>query len=351
MIWLKSIGYAVVIAFALYGAYELLPNSSDAENVFHLTDFGTVPYGRIGFQSFDAKNFKDLVNGGIDAEHRIAGAELVLPESASPENKVPAIVILHGSGGDWSGRGINTALYLSRRGIAGIAVDTFGSRNLRKTDDYLSRIKKAPIFTQVADALSALKALQDHPYIDTEKIGVMGFSFGAGATLYTQFEPIIENVLGKTGPRFSAYAMFYGGCMVDFEDFRVEGSPLMIALGRKDKTISIPACQTFQQKLQGLNVMVDLHVYEDAGHGWNNPSKMQQIEEGKFSTRDCMMYTDSSGASVEVNSGNSMDNPFTAVVGLSGCMTRGDNVNGFNPEVTMQSLSDLEQFLSAAWGL
>jgi len=53
-------------------------------------------------------------------------------------------------------------------------------------------------------------------------------SLGTGSTLYMMFEPVIENVLGKTGPQFSAYAMFYGGCSVQFEDFRVEGSPLLL---------------------------------------------------------------------------------------------------------------------------
>jgi dienelactone hydrolase len=97
-----------------------------------------------------------------------------------------------------------------------------------------------------------LLALQAHPFIDTERIGVTGFSLGAGSTLYMMFEPVIENVLGKDGPRFSAYAMFYGGCRVEFDDFRVEGSPLLIMMGEKDESMSIPGCREFQQRLQEI---------------------------------------------------------------------------------------------------
>ena len=144
---------------------------------------------------------------------------LVLPAGASADSKVPAVIILHGSGGDYTGRSVNLAMRLARNGIAGLAIDTFAARNLRTTDDYRERLDKAPIFTQMADALSALQELQNHPYIDVQKIGVTGFSLGAGSTLYMMFEPVIENVLGADGPRFSAYATFYGGCMVDFDDF------------------------------------------------------------------------------------------------------------------------------------
>jgi predicted esterase len=61
--------------------------------------------------------------------------------------------------------------------------------------------------------------------------------------------------------------MFYGGCMVESGDFRVEGSPLLIMMGGQDESMSIPACRKFQKRLQKLGVSVDLKVYETAGHG------------------------------------------------------------------------------------
>jgi dienelactone hydrolase len=290
------------------------------------------------------------MNAGAGAVSQTVGGTLALPDGASPDNKVPAMVILHGSGGDWSGRNVNMAMKLARNGVAGLAVDTFAARNLRSTDPYLARLQKAPIFTQMADALSALKALQDHPAIDQSRIGVMGFSLGAGSTLYMMFEPVIEHVLGKDGPRFSAYAMFYGGCRVDFEDFRVEGSPLLILMGEKDESMSVRACEAFRERLQGLGVDVELKVYEGAGHGWDNPYP-QAFQEGAIVTRDCLLKWMSDGTNIEMTTGHSVDTTIGAIRAFTTCGSDEGYTIGYNEYADRQSFIDLWQFLNRTWAL
>lgn len=340
----------MLLALAIYGAVQLWPSRDPIVNVYYATTFDRVPHGVVGFPSFNAKSGKDFRDGGANAVKQTTGGTLVLPDSASPDNKVPAMVILHGSGGDWSGRSVNLAMHLARNGIAGLAVDTFAARNLRTNDDYLERLDKAPIFTQMADALSALKALQSHPSIDTGRIGVTGFSLGAGSTLYMMFEPVIENVLGQDGPRFSAYAMFYGGCMVDFDDFRVEGSPLLIMMGEIDESMSIAGCEKFQARLQSMSVEVDLKVYEGAGHGWDNPYP-QEFEEGALVTRDCLMRWQEDGSNIEVTSGHSMDNAIGAMLALYKCAHSDGYTIGFNQLAYDRSMADLLEFLRRTWGL
>ena len=347
---LKRFAAAVLVLLAIYGAVSLWPTNDDVINVYYETTFDAVPFGVVGFPSFNAKSGKDFRDGGLNAVTQTTGGTLILPDSASPENKVPVMVILHGSGGDWSGRSVNLAMYLARNGIAGLAVDTFTARNLRTSDDYLERLEKAPIFTQMADALSALQALQSHSSIDTSRIGVTGFSLGAGSTLYMRFEPVIENVLGKDGPRFSAYAMFYGGCRVDFEDFRVEGSPVLIMMGEADESMSIPACEKFQDRLEGMGVDVELKVYAGAGHGWDNPYP-QKFVEGAYVTRDCLMRWNNDGSTVEMTSGRSMDNPIGAMLALSKCANDDGYTMGFNQQAFDQSRIDLMGFLARVWRL
>jgi dienelactone hydrolase len=350
MKWLKRTGFLLVLLLAIVGITKIWPANDPVVNIYFETSFDTTPYGVIGFQSFNAKNIKDFMNGGADAAWQTTGGTLVLPDSASPENRVPAVVILHGSGGDWSGRGVALAMKLARNGIAGLSVDTFTARNLRSTDDYLERLKKAPIQTQMADAMSALLALQDHPSIDTDRIGVTGFSLGAGSALYMMFEPIIENVLGKDGPRFSAYAMFYGGCQVEFEDFRIEGSPLLIMMGEKDESMSIPACAEFQQQLLDLGTEAELIVYPGAGHGWDNPFP-QQFMEGAVVMRDCVMRITSDGETIESTTGYSMDNGFSAIMAVNGCGHSDGYTMGYNQNASDQSVQDLLRFLRKTWRL
>jgi dienelactone hydrolase len=348
--WLKRTTFLLVLVLAGFGISNLWPTTDPVVNVYYETSFDRTPYGVIGFQSFNAKSIKDFRNAGADAVWQTTGGVLIVPDGASPTNKVPAVVILHGSGGDWSGRGPTLAMALARNGIAGLAIDTFTARNLRSTDDYLERLKKAPIQTQMADAMSALVALQDHPWIDNDRIGVTGFSLGAGSALYMMFEPIIENVLGKDGPRFSAYAMFYGGCQVEFEDFRVEGSPLLIMMGQNDESMSIPACKAFQQQLTDLDVDVEMIVYEGAGHGWDNPFP-QHFVEGAVVMRDCVMRISSDGDTTESTTGYSMDNGVGAIMAVNGCGHSDGYTMGYNENAARRSVEDLLRFLRQTWNL
>lgn len=350
MRWVRYAGLSIVGLLASYGALQLWPRSDPVVDVFYATDFAAAPYGVVGFESFNAKSGRDFMDGGANAVRQTTGGTLVLPDAASAENPVPAMVILHGSGGDWSGRSVNLAMHLARLGIAGLAVDTFTARNLRSTDDYMERLRKAPIFTQMADALSALIALQEHPYIDPERIGVTGFSLGAGSTLYMMFEPVVEAILGEDGPRFSAYAMFYGGCRVDFDDYRVEGSPLLIMMGEVDESMSIPACEKFRDRLRGMGVEVELIVYPGAGHGWDNPYA-QHFVDGAVVTRDCLMRWTKEGESIEVTSGHSMDSSIGAIRALASCSHRDGYTMGRNEAAFAQSLEDLHGFLSTTWDL
>ncbi len=348
MKWFKRGLIGAVAILAVVGAASLWPKNEAAVNVFFPTNWQDTPYGVVGFPTFNAMRAADFADGGAAAVRQTTGGTLVLPDAASAQNKVPAMVILHGSGGDWSGRSVNLAMYLARRGIAGLAVDTFAARNLRSTDDYIERLNKAPIYSQMADALSALQALQSHPYIDTDRIGVTGFSLGAGSTLYMMFEPVIENVLGENGPRFSAYAMFYGGCMVEFDDFRVEGSPLLIMMGEADESMSVPACESFQKRLRKMGVDVDLKVYPGAGHAWDSPSP-QEFQAGAWSTRDCRMRWTKNHKIIETTSGYSMDNAFGAFMALAQCATQDGYTMGFNENAYNTSQTDLLAFLNRVW--
>ena len=345
--WGRRAAVAIVLLLAAYGAWSLVPKSDPVVDVFHATDFSTAPEGIVGFPSFNASSGYHFL-AGADVVRQNSGGTLVLPPGASKENPVPAMVILHGSGGPWGGRSVNLAMHLAENGIAGFAVDTFTARELTKSDPYLDRLKKAPIHTQMADALSALQALQDHPFIDSDRIGVTGFSLGAGSTLYMMFEPVVENVLGKDGPRFSAYAMFYGGCMVDFDDFRVEGSPLLIMMGGKDESMSISACEAFQERLQGMGVDVRLEVYESAGHGWDNPEPQKFIE-GAVVTRDCLMHWKADGEIVESTTGHSMESTIGAIRAMSSCSHSEGYTMGYNADAFTKSREDLLEFLGEAW--
>ena len=329
----------------IYGAWKLTSQKESAVNVYLETDFTVAPDGIVGFPSWNASTAKELIEGPDFAEIKInGGGLLVLPPQASKETPVPAVVILHGSGGDWTGRSIYLANRLAKHGIAGFAVDTFVARNLRSTDDYFERLQKASIYTQIIDGFNALKALQQHPYIDGENIAVTGFSLGGGSTLYSMFEAVATGIVGKDGPRFSAYASFYAGCSLDFEEFEVEGSPVLIMMGEADESMSIERCEWFKNKLEQFEVDVEMAVYEGAGHGWEQPYP-QAFVPGAAITKDCLMLWTRNNEVVEQNSGYSVDKPWGAFRAFSNCSTREGYTMGLNEAAKEQSWLDFYAFL------
>lgn len=348
MRFLRLSGGLLVTLLALYGLWQLWPKSEPLLDVYYPADFSAGPDGVVGFPTWNAYSAREVMAGGRGSARQTSGGLLVMPPGASAENPVPAVVILHGSGGDWSGRSVYLANRLAKNGVAGFAVDTFVARNLRASDDYFERLRKAPIYTQIVDAMMALKALQDHPAIVPQQIAVAGFSLGAAAALYTMFEPINEAVLGEDGPRFSAYASFYAGCSFDVEDFRLQGGPVLLMMGEADESMSIPRCQWLQTKLVTHGVDAQLEVYPGAGHAWELPYP-QQFKPGAAVTKDCLITWTRDGDSIETTTGHSLDSPLGAILAFSQCSNRDGYTMGRNEAAMEQSWLDFIGFLRRTW--
>ena len=114
--------------------------------------------------------------------------------------KTPAVLILHGSGGV-DGRGAFYAKALQEAGIATLEITMFppGGRpkeGLRATMPY---------------AAAALKWLAGQPSVDGQRLGVMGFSWGGGMSLWMASETVQER-LGKDVPKPVAFAPLYPVC-------------------------------------------------------------------------------------------------------------------------------------------
>lgn len=345
----RALGGLLLVVLAGIGIFNLL-STEDIVQVYYPSDFSQAPEGIVGFPSWNAATAKELMAGPPSSSEQTSGGLLVLPPQASAANPVPAVVILHGSGGDWTGRSIYLANRLAKSGIAALAVDTFVARDLRPSDDYFTRLKKASIYTQIIDGFSALIALQEHPYIQGDKIAVTGFSLGAASSLYSMFEPVAESITAGDGPRFSAYASFYAGCSFDFEDFRVEGSPVLIMMGEADESMSIERCEWLQSKLQDHSVDVELEVYQGAGHGWEQPYP-QAFQPGAAVTKDCLITWTKAGESIEQSTGYSLDSTFGAIMAFSQCSHKDGYTMGLNVAAKEQSWQDFYSFLSNVWAL
>jgi 3-carboxy-cis,cis-muconate cycloisomerase len=119
---------------------------------------------------------------------------------AGATGKVPAVLILHGSGGV-DGRGAYHAKALQGAGIATLEITMFppGGR------------PRAGNRATMPHAVAALKWLAGRADVDAGRLGVMGFSWGGGMTVLMASE-LVQEQLGPDVPRPVAFAPFYPVC-------------------------------------------------------------------------------------------------------------------------------------------
>ena len=230
-----------------------------------------------------------------DARPTTGVGALFLPDEATPEHPVPAMVLLHGSGGITPGREMEYGTLLERHGIAAFVVNYYAPRGITDETPYMLRVLSVTEFDAVTDAYAALHLLASHPAIDGQRIGLMGFSYGGMATRIAMDERI-RRILAPHRHGFAAFADFYGPCFQDLGTQSVNGAPLLTLRGSADASNDLAACRQREAQLRALGVSVESHVYPGAGHAWEAQEERQLFEDAPY-VAGCTVYYDARGHS------------------------------------------------------
>jgi len=271
---------------------------------------------------------------------RSVRAQLYLPPGASASHKVPAVVLLHGSVGNYEERGYRYGLPLAELGVAVLVVETYASR----TDLATSFIGRALHITETmfdADAYAGLKALAARSDIDASHVALMGFSYGGMATTYA-LNDIIADRLDPNGPRFVAHVALYAPCIARFDDSRTTGAPLFMLYGGRDELIHADRCAEIARDLRGGGSAVTVVSYPNAVHQWDGEMKPRLI--GRH-LADCRFEVDRLGRVHEAKTGVSMSNPLMRGIVLASCTGDRPWPIGRDEAVVAKSNADLERFL------
>ena len=225
------------------------------------------------------------------------------PLIASTQNKVPAMVWVHGGPGGQSRMNFNPLIqYLTNSGYAILAVNNRGSsgygKNFYKMDDKNHGDK------DLQDCIWGKKWLQQQDYIDPEHIGIIGGSYGGYMTMAAMtFTPdefkAGVNIFGVTNwirtlksiPPFweaSRKALYNElGDPYSQDSIRLKKisplfhakqvkNPVMVLQGANDPRVLQVESDEIVAELKKNEIPVEYVIFEDEGHGFRK--KENQIK-------------------------------------------------------------------------
>ena len=252
-------------------------------------------------------NPSDLVNAEVIRYKSFDGLEipaiLYKPHQASKINKVPALVWVHGGPGGQSKVGYRALIqYLVNHGYAILAVNNRGSSGYGKTFYALDDQNHGE--DDLQDCVWGKKWLQDQDYINPDKIGIIGGSYGGFMTMAAMtFEPeefkVGVNIYGVTNwirtlrsiPAYweSTRKSLYNemGDPYTEDSLRLYNisplfhaknikNPVMVLQGANDPRVLQIESDEMVQEARNAGAYVEYVLFDDAGHGFIK--KEQQIE-------------------------------------------------------------------------
>lgn len=190
------------------------------------------------------------------ASVELAG-ELYRPPGNGP---FPAVVLLHPCSGRLAPRleQADAARYTAL-GYVLLAVDSFGARGI--SDGCTGGGASVDM---VMDAYGALLHLAALPFVDADRIALVGYSFGGSVALSAVAFDGPERLFDR---QFTTAIAYYPSC----PERAAVGVPTVILIGERDEWAPVRACREMMARRSGLGAPLRLVVYPEAHHAFNVP--------------------------------------------------------------------------------
>ena len=251
------------------GAITLLWHCATlAQTPIPMADFKSGPgNGLYSYASSTPATVVELIKPSSPISATTVQAQLQLPAGVAADAKVPALVIVHGSGGIYPEQISFWAKLLNEQGIAAFVIDVFNPRGVKATGEDQSQV---PFAADTADAFAALGMLASHPRIDPKRIAVMGFSRGGVTAVRSGVIPVIKGA-APAGLRFAAHvAVYSGGCAgilsVTAKPGTFSAEPMLFVHGDADDYAAMSDCRSYAQRISAAGTPTEFVVLPGAAH-------------------------------------------------------------------------------------
>jgi carboxymethylenebutenolidase len=192
-----------------------------------------------------------------------SGDETVQAQLYTPAGKgpFPAIIVIHEYWGlnDWVKE---EASKLSDQGYVTLAIDLYRGRVATTPDIAHELMRGVPEDRAKRDLHAAFEYLASQPNIKKDRIGAIGWCMGGGYSLDVALQE----------PTLAADVINYGHLATDPDALKKINAPILGSFGGQDHGITPDDVHKFEAALKQLGKSVDLKIYDDAGHAFENPN-------------------------------------------------------------------------------
>jgi carboxymethylenebutenolidase len=179
----------------------------------------------------------------------------------SGSGSFPAIIVIHEWWGlnDWVK---DEASKLSDQGYVALAIDLYRGKVATTPDEAHEIMRGVPEDRAKRDLQAAFEFLASQPNVKKNRIGAIGWCMGGGYSLDVALQE----------PTLAADVINYGHLATDPEALKKINAPILGSFGAQDRGITPDDVHKFEAAMKQLDKRVDLKIYDDAGHGFENPN-------------------------------------------------------------------------------
>ena len=188
-------------------------------------------------------------------------AILYTPQGKGP---FPALVVIHEWWGlnDWVKE---EASKLADQGYVALAIDLYRGKVATTPDEAHQIMRGVPEDRANRDLLAASAFLGSQKNVDAKRVGSIGWCMGGGYALN----------LAVADPRLKVAVINYGHLASDDATLKKINADILGIFGGQDKGITPDDVHKFESQMKALGKIVDIHIFPDAGHGFENPNNKQ----------------------------------------------------------------------------
>jgi carboxymethylenebutenolidase len=176
----------------------------------------------------------------------------------------PALIVIHEWWGlnDWVKQ---QGSKLADQGYVTLAIDLYRGKVADNPDLAHELMRGVPEDRAIRDLKAAYDFLAAQPNVKKDRIGSIGWCMGGG---YSLDVALVE-------PHLAATVINYGHLATEQEQLKKIQAPILGLFGGQDRGITPEDVKKFQQAMEKLGKKIEVKIYPDAGHAFENPNNKQ----------------------------------------------------------------------------